>query len=160
MKRNLFVIAMTIAALTIALGHGAASAQPRPQSNDEEALKTLVKECADAIVHADLPTLEKFMDENFKGSVENISFNRKMVVAAVKSGDAKVASLTIHEVRVSIRGNSASVTGRSTLSNATYSEKKEFVTDLSGDYEWTDRFVKQRDGSWRVVPSQSKRIKK
>ena len=100
------------------------------------------------------------MDENFKGSVENISFNRKMVVAAVKSGDAKVASLTIHEVRVSIRGNSASVTGRSTLSNATYSEKKEFVTDLSGDYEWTDRFVKQRDGSWRVVPSQSKRIKK
>ena len=155
MKRNLLVVAMTIAALTVALGHGAASAQPKPQSNDEEALKTLVKEWADAAVHADLPKLERFADGNFKGSAEGISFNRQMLLAAIRSGDMKVASWTIDEVRVSIRGNSASVTGRSTLANAAYMGK-----DFSGDYEWTDRFVKQRDGSWRAVSSQSKRIRK
>jgi len=65
-----------------------------------------------------------------------------------------VAAWTIDDLKVSIRGNSASVTGRSKLSNAIFMGK-----DYSGEYEWTDRFVKQRDGSWRAVSSQSKRLK-
>jgi len=58
-------------------------------------------------------------------------------------------------VKVEVRGNSAVVTGKSTLTNAVF-----MGDDYSGEYEWTDRFVKQRDGTWRAVSSQSRRVKK
>ncbi|HVS82140.1 MAG TPA: nuclear transport factor 2 family protein [Pyrinomonadaceae bacterium] len=154
MKRNLLVIAMTIMALTIALGRSAAGVQDRPTSNDEEALKKLVHDWAMCTVQGDSANLEKFMDDNFRGNAEGISFNKKMLLAALKSGQMKVGAWTIDDAKVSVRGNSASVTGRSTLSNATYMGK-----DFSGQWDWTDRFVKQRDGSWRAVSSQSKRLK-
>jgi len=97
--------------------------------------------------------LEKFMDDNFRGNAEGISFNKKMLLEALKSGQMKVGAWTIDDAKVSVRGNSASVTGRSTLSNATYMGK-----DFGGNWVWTDRFVKQ-NGSWRSVSSQSKRSK-
>lgn len=153
MKRNLLVIAITIMALTIALGRGAAGVQDRP-GNDEAALKTLVHDWAMCTVQADMANLEKFMDDTFRGNAEGISFNKKMLLAALKSGQMKVGAWTIDDAKVSVRGNSASVTGRSTLTNATYMGK-----DFSGQWDFTDRFVKQRDGSWRAVSSQSKRIK-
>ncbi len=145
---------MTIAALTIALGRGAVSVQNRPMSNDEEALKKLVHEWAMCTVQGDSANLEKFMADNFRGKAEGISFDKKMLLAALKSGQMKVAGWTIDDVRGSIKGNSASATGRSTLTNATYMGR-----DFSGRWDFTDRFIRQRDGSWRAVSSQSKRIK-
>jgi ketosteroid isomerase-like protein len=155
MKRILFVATMLIAASFIALGQNDPRLQNRTMTKDEEALKQIVKEWADAAVHADLAKLEKIADDNFNGSSEGLSFKKKMLLAAVRSGQMKVAAWTIDNVKVSIRGNSATVTGRSMLSNAIYMGQ-----DFSGEYEWTDRFVKQKDGSWRAVSSQSKRIKK
>ena len=153
MKRTLLVTAMTIAALTIALGGGAAG-QNRPTSNDDDALKNLVHDWAMCTVQGDSPNLEKLMADNFRGNAEGISFDKKMLLAALKSGQMKVRDWTIEDVRVSIKGNSASVTGRSSLTRATYMGK-----DFSGNWVWTDRFVKQRDGSWRSVSSQSRRIR-
>ena len=155
MKQILLVIAMLIAASAIASGqNNDPRVQNRTTTNDEATLKQLVNEWADAAVHADVAKLEKFVDGSFKGNSEGISFNKQMLMAAIRSGQMKVASWTIEDVRVSIRGNAASITGRSTLTNAVYMNK-----DFSGEYEWTDRFVKQRDGSWRAVSSQSKRKK-
>ena len=155
MKRNLLVAMMAIAALTMVLGRSAASAQSRPLgTNDEEALKKLVHEWAMCTVQGNLQDLEKIMADNFGGDAEGIRFNKKMLLEAIRSGQMKVGDWTLDEVRVSIKGNSASATGRSTLTNATYMNK-----DFSGNWVWTDRFVKQRDGSWRAVSSQSRRIK-
>ncbi|MCA1593873.1 MAG: DUF4440 domain-containing protein [Acidobacteria bacterium] len=118
-------------------------------------LKQLVSEWADAVVHADVNKLDKFDTDDFKGSSEGINYNKKMLREALKSGLMKIASWTIEDVKVEVRGNSAVVSGHSELVNATYMGK-----DFSGKYEWTDRFVKQKDGAWRAVSSQSKRIKK
>lgn len=153
MKRTLLVTAILIAALSISLGRSPAGFQKR-SDNDQEALKQLIKEWADAAVHGDLQKLEKFADDNFRGSAEGISFNKKMLVAAIRSGQMKVASWDCDDVKVNIRGNAAEATGRCMLSNATYMGK-----DFSGKWDFTDRFVKQRDGSWRAVSSQSKRNK-
>lgn len=153
MKRILFVIAMLIATSSIVLGRNAAWMQNNPV-NDEEALKQLIKEWADAAVHADLAKLEKFADDSFRGSAEGISFNKRVLLTAIRSGQMKVARWDCDDVKVNVRGNAAGVTGRCTLSNATYMGK-----DFSGRWDFTDRFVKQRDGSWRAVSSQSKRIK-
>jgi Domain of unknown function (DUF4440) len=155
MKRILLVVSMLMAASCIAQGQNNPRVNDRMTTNDEAVLKQLVQEWADAAVHADSGKLEKFVDEGFRGSSEGVSFGKRMLLSAIRSGQMKVAAWTIDNVRVSIRGNSAQVTGRSTLSNAVYMNK-----DFSGDYEWTDRFVKQKDGSWRAVASQSRRVKK
>jgi ketosteroid isomerase-like protein len=78
-----------------------------------------------------------------------------MLREALKSGMLKVASWTIEDVKVSVRGNAAVVTGKSVLTNATYMGQ-----DFSGEYEWTDHFVRQKGGGWRAVSSQSRRVKK
>lgn len=164
MKQTLLVAAIAVAALTIALGRSEIAVQNKPiqnrpvqnipTSNDEEALKKLVHEWAMCTVQGNAQDLEKLMADNFRGNAEGISFDKRMLLEALRSGHMKVADWTMEDVKVSVKGNSASATGRSTLTNAKYMGK-----DFSGKWVWTDRFVKQRDGSWRAVSSQSKRIK-
>jgi ketosteroid isomerase-like protein len=127
----------------------------QPQQNDEEALKELVRQWADAAVHGDVQTLDRIQADNFSGNADGRSFNKRTLRAALRSGAMKVASWTIEDVKVTVRGSSAVVTGKSTLTNAVF-----MGDDYSGEYEWTDRFVKQKDGTWRAVSSQSKRVKK
>jgi hypothetical protein len=152
MKRTVLLIGLLIAVVAISSGRSGISFQ----NNDEEALKQLVKEWADAAVHANQQKLERLADDNFKGNAEGISFNKKTLAAAIRSGQMKVAAWDCNksDMKVSIKGNAAVVDGRCTLSNATYMGK-----DFSGGWTFTDHFVKQRDGSWRAVSSQSKRIK-
>ena len=154
MKQNRFVVAMTIAALTVLVGCITTSAQPRTTNSDEEALKNLIHEWAMCAVKGNTQDLEKIMVDTFSGTAEGISFKRQKLLEALRSGQMKVGDWTIDDVKLSIKGNSASATGRSKLSNATYMGK-----DFSGNWVWTDRFVKQRDGSWRAVSSQSRRVK-
>jgi ketosteroid isomerase-like protein len=128
---------------------------PVQQQADEERLRELVKEWADAAVHGDVQKLDRIQADNFSGNADGRNFNKRLLREALRSGAMKVASWTIEDVKVNIRGNSAVVTGKSTLTNAVF-----MGDDYSGEYEWTDRFVKQRDGTWRAVSSQSKRVKK
>lgn len=155
--RQIILAALFAVAASLPASGQRGVAKPRVQqpTGDAEKLEQLVREWADAVVHADLPKLERIKDNSFKGTAEGIGFSKAMFLEAVKSGVVKVAAWTIEDVKVSIKGNSAVVTGRSKLTNAVYMGK-----DFSGEYEWTDRFVKQRDGSWRAVSSQSKRLKK
>jgi ketosteroid isomerase-like protein len=125
------------------------------QQSDEEALKQLVREWADAAVHGDVQKLDQIQADNFSGSSEGRNFSKRELRAALRSGLMKVASWTIENVKVEVKGNSAVVTGKSTLTNAVF-----MGDDYSGEYEWTDRFVKQPNGEWRAVTSHSKRVKK
>ena len=154
MRRTLLVVFIVTAAALLALGQK--DTANRTMTNDEDALKQLVREWADAVVRGDLQKLEKFADDNFRGNAEGISFNKHMLREAIRSGQMKVASWDCNndDMKVSVRGNAATVTGRCTLSNAVYMGK-----DFSGGWDFTDRFVKQKDGGWRAVSSQAKRIK-
>ncbi|HEX8292258.1 MAG TPA: nuclear transport factor 2 family protein [Pyrinomonadaceae bacterium] len=129
--------------------------RPPAQQGDEEKLKELVREWADAVVHLDLQKLDRIQADNFGGGAEGRRFSKQQLRAALKSGLMKVAAWTLEDVKVEVRGSSAVVTGKSTLTNAVF-----MGDDYSGEYEWTDRFVRQKDGSWRAVSSQSKRVKK
>ena len=154
MKRISPIGLILIAAVCIAFGQK--DRNRMATGADEDALKRLIHEWADAAVHGDLAKLEKIAAENFSGTAEGISFKKKMLHDAIKSGQMKVARWDCDNagMKVSIRGSSAVVTGRCTLSNATYMGK-----DFSGDWDFTDHFVKQKDGSWRAVNSQAKRIR-
>jgi ketosteroid isomerase-like protein len=122
---------------------------------DEERLNQLVREWADAAVHGDVQKLDAIQADDFKGAAEGKGFDKRMLREALRSGTLKVAAWTIEDVKVSVKGNAAVVTGKSTLTNATFMGQ-----DFSGEYEWTDRFVRQRDGAWRAVTSHSRRVKK
>ena len=148
MKRMPIIILVLIATACFALGQRVSTG-----TADEESLKQLVQDWADAVVRGDVEKLEKMEADDFRGGSEGIQFDKKKLRDALSKGSMKVGSWTVEDVRVSIRGNSAMVTGRSTLTNATYMN-----ADFSGGWEWTDRFVKQKDGNWRAVSSQSKRI--
>ncbi len=160
MKRTLLVAVTVIAAASLALGQKKPTRpSKRTITNDKEALEQLVRDMADAVIHFspnESAKLDRFADDNFRGSAEGISYNKGMLVAALTSGQMKVARWDCNrdDMRVRVRGNSAVVTGRCTLGNATYMGK-----DYSGGWHFTDHFVKQKDGSWRAVSSQARRIK-
>jgi ketosteroid isomerase-like protein len=160
--RTILAAALLVAAVTTLAAWQTRPPRPNAQGQpaqrgqgDEEALEQLVREWADAAVHADLQKLDRIQADDFKGSSEGKSFNKRTLREALRSGMMKVAAWTMEDVKVTVRGNSAVVTGKSTLTNAVFMGE-----DFSGEYEWTDRFVKQPNGQWRAVTSHSKRVKK
>lgn len=155
MRRILLAAALAAAASAHAWGQCAKGHMKHEAADDEAALTQLVREWADAVVHGDIQKLDRIEGENFRGASEGKSFDKRLLHESLRSGAMKVAAWTIDDVKVSVRGSAAIVTGRSKLTNATFMGK-----DFSGEYEWTDHFVKQKDGSWRAVSSQSKRVKK
>jgi hypothetical protein len=155
MRRSLLIATMLIAMSVLACGQTVASFYRSPTNSDEEELKKVVQIFGGTcMTGGDIVNLEKVWADTFRCSVEGIAFNKKIILEAIRSGEMKVAGWTIDDLKVSVRGNAASVTGRTTLPKATYMDK-----DFSGEYVWTDRFVKQRDGSWLVLSSQSRRIR-
>ena len=154
-RRILLALVLAATASAHAWGQcGAGHMKREAAADDEAALTQLVREWADAVVHGDIRKLEQIEGENFRGASEGKSFSKRLLHESLRSGAMKVAGWTIDDVKVSVRGNAATVTGRSKLTKATYMGK-----DFSGEYEWTDHFVKQKDGSWRAVSSQSRRVK-
>jgi ketosteroid isomerase-like protein len=125
------------------------------QGDEEAALKEMVRELANAAVNSDLNKLDRMQTDDFRGNAHGIGFDKKMLRAALQSREMVVATWSVYDVIVKITGNTAAVTGRSTLTNAKYKGM-----DLSGDWEWSNRFVKQRGGGWRIINSQAKLIKK
>jgi ketosteroid isomerase-like protein len=155
MRRILLAAALAAAASAHAWGQCVKGhMKHEAAAGDEAALTQLVREWADAVVHGDLQKLDGIEGENFRGASEGKSFSKRLLHESLRSGAMKIAAWTIDDVKVSIRGSAATVTGRSKLTNATYMGK-----DFSGEYEWTDHFVRQKDGSWRAVSSQSRKLK-
>jgi ketosteroid isomerase-like protein len=144
MKRTLLVAGVLIAACSLTLGQKTISTTDR--SRDEDALKQLVQELTEAVAHGDTDKLNQLQTDEFKGQGEGLSLSKRVLHDALRSGDAKVSSWTVDNLHVTVRGNSATVTGGCKLTGATYRGR-----DYSGGYHWTGRFVKQKDGSWRAV---------
>jgi len=69
----------------------------------------------------------------------------------LESGDAKIESETLGQVKVRVFGNTAVVMG-SDDEKSSYKGK-----DTSGHWTWTDVFVK-RSGRWQAAASQATRI--
>ncbi|WP_460761238.1 nuclear transport factor 2 family protein [Lysobacter fragariae] len=73
--------------------------------------------------------------------------DRAPFIADLGNGNLKMASSTNDDMVVRVYGDTAVVTYRST-DKGTYKDK-----DISGQYRWTDVFVKQR-GHWWIVSTQ------
>ncbi|MBA3242830.1 MAG: DUF4440 domain-containing protein [Acidobacteria bacterium] len=120
MKRIILAVLFAVAMSGPATGQrGVARQRAQQPTGDAEKLEQVVREWADAV----LPKLERIKDDSFKGTSEGMNFSKRMFLEALKSGAVKVAAWTIEDVKVSVRGNSAVVTGRTKLNNAVHMGK-------------------------------------
>jgi len=135
--------------------------QPQPEAagtagRSEAAAEAEVKAVGDrwmkAMMDRDAAALDRIYAEDYtfvdpSGRI----MTRDEDINDIKSGKLKFESHDHSNVQTRIYGDTAVVTGISTI-KGTYE-----VEDISGQYRWTDTFVR-RNGEWKVVASQVTRI--
>ena len=150
MKR--IAIAVCVVVLVFAVAALAQTpAQPTSGSVEQELIK-LEQDWANALVKADLAFLEGTLaDDYISTDSEGTVGNRTQEIETMKSGDYVLISTVLDNFKVHVYGDAAVYFGRST-DKAQFKDK-----DISGQYQWTDTWVK-RDGRWQCVASHGSRI--
>ncbi|MFN2529868.1 MAG: nuclear transport factor 2 family protein [Pyrinomonadaceae bacterium] len=76
----------------------------------------------------------------------------------VTSGSLTADAWEVPDITVTVLdANTAVVTGRSLVKNGKYKRQDGKMTDISGEYRFTDVFAK-RNGNWQAIASQATRI--
>ncbi len=121
-------------------------------SSADQALMQIEQELLDALLKGDTSAGERYLADTFTFTAPDGNVQDKArFIADVKSGDLKIESSKNEDMKVQVHGDTAVVTYRST-------DKGNYKgNDLSGQYRWTDVFVK-RNGRWQIVAGQGTRI--
>jgi len=120
----------------------------RAQAPAEKELMDVENHWGEATVKGDVQALERLYAEEYLAiDPAGATFTKAQDIANVKSGNFKLATYKLDELKVRLHGEVAVVTGRNTI-KATYMGK-----DISGAYRFTDVFVK-RGGRWQALTTQ------
>jgi len=124
-----------------------------PAGNDEQTLTQIEDAWAQALLKADLPTLDGILasDYVFTGAEGEVQ-TKTQSMDELKNGVLKFTAFAVDDMNVRVFGDTAVVTGRST------EEGIERGKDISGQDRWTDVFVR-RDGRWQAIATHSSRVK-
>lgn len=121
-------------------------------ANVEQALLQLERDWEQANAKNDTAALERILAPEF---VSTDSDGRLMTradgLARRKAGAVKFTAFTQDDYKVHVAGDTAIVTGRSTIKGIRDGK------DWTGQERWTDVFVR-RNGRWQAVASHSSRI--
>jgi len=140
MKQILFIVALTIATSSICIGQA--------NSDVEKMLMNIEQELTNAILKSDASVFERYLADNFIFTDPGGSLgNKTQLIAGLKAGDFKFESSKIDSMKVQVYGNTAVVNYRTTDKG----KIKDF--DISGQFRWTDVFVKLND-RWQLVAGQ------
>jgi ketosteroid isomerase-like protein len=142
MKRILAVLALVAAAGALLMG--------QTGGKDEESLMQMEREWVEAAQKKDAATLDRILADDWVGQGPTGTATKAQALAELKSGDNKLESITLGNMKVRVFGDAAVVTG-SDDEKSSYKGK-----DTSGHYTWTDFFVK-RQGRWQAAASQGTR---
>lgn len=115
-------------------------------------IKKLEQERAQAVIKADTATLDGMTANDYsfidwQGRVRN----KQETLSAIKSGDLKLTSNDFDDMDVHVYGNTAVVTGKSTVKGQTGGQ------DFSGTYRFLRVLVKE-SGRWKSVALQQTKI--
>ncbi len=139
MKKLFIAITMTILFGSFAYGQ---------KMTVEQTLMNMEKEMTDAFVKGDISVFDKYVADNATFTHPGgMMSNKAQAIASFKSGDLKIESSKIDGMKVQMFGKTAIVT-YGTTDKGTFKGR-----DISGQYRWTDVFVKM-GGKWKMVASQ------
>ncbi len=150
MKRILAVAVLVAASASLALGQ-TGDKPGKTKAGGASVEQTLVQiehDWTNAALKKDSPALDKILAEDWVGQGPTGTATKAQELADLKSGENKIDSQTLGDIKVRVFGNTAVVTG-SDDEKSSYKGK-----DTSGHYVWTDVFVK-RNGRWQAVASHS-----
>ncbi len=138
---------MTLMMVFGSLGYG-------QKMTTEQTLMKMEQEMADAIVKGDMSVYDKYSaDNSVFTDPGGMMMTKAQSLAMFKSGDLKLESIKMDNMKVQMFGNTAVVTYTS-MDKGTYKGR-----DISGEYRWTDVFVKT-GGKWKLVAGQGTPIMK
>ena len=128
------------------------AAVPSKNSGVEQELIKLEEQGNDAALKGNVAFFDRILAKDFTTTDPGGTVSTKVQgLADLKSGAAKITSVTNDEYKVRVYGKAAVVMYRSTI-------KAEYIgEDISGQYRWTDTWVKQGK-SWVCVASHGSRI--
>jgi uncharacterized protein (TIGR02246 family) len=117
---------------------------------DEQALYQLEREWAEASLKRDTGTLDKILAADFVGHDESGMRNKRQALSGLRTDPTKIESGALSDMSAMVFGDTAVVHG-------VWTEKStRSGRDTSGQYRWTDTFVK-RDGRWQCVGAYSEK---
>jgi len=117
-----------------------------PKGVEEQALLQIERDWADAAMKKDTAALENILAADFIGQSADGVRNKRQALASVMSSAVKIESGALSDMKPIVFGDAAVVHGVWTEKSTTGGK------DTSGQYRWTDTFVK-RDGRWQCVGS-------
>lgn len=152
MKQTLAVALLIASVAVLSIGQMGDNQQGKTKASGKESveqtLTQMEREWVEAAQKKDATTLDRILADDWVGQSPTGAATKSQALADLKSGDSKLDSITLGDMKVREFGNTAVVTG-SDDEKSSYKGK-----DTSGHYVWTDVFVK-RQGGWRAVASQS-----
>lgn len=125
---------------------------PADTASVEKELTKLEDGWAAALLKADVAYIDQVLAENYTDTDDMGSVSTKAQdLANLKSGDIKFTALATENYQVNVYGDTAIVTARNT-------QKAQWKgRDISGQFQWTDTWVK-RDGRWLCVATHSSKV--
>lgn len=134
-------------------GHGYTAVEQTPgysSSSTADQIKTLQKKLNDALIQGDISTLDRLYSDDYVSlSASSGNANKRQLLDAVRSGDAKFDSIETEDQQVRVYGDTAVATG--TTKTKSHSKAK---GDVNGEQQFTRVWVK-RNGRWQSVSFQS-----
>lgn len=155
MKRILIFVVFAAAAASLALGQMADNQAKTAggKASVEQSLKKMERDWVDATLKKDTATLDRILADDWVGQGPTGPATKAQVLADIKSGDQKLESINLGDLKVRVFGDTAVVLG-SDDEKSSYKGK-----DTSGHWLWMDVFVK-RNGRWQAVASNSTVVNK
>ena len=154
MKYFIRTLALAAAAAGLVLVQSSAKAQEAGNGDVEKMIAKMEDDWAAALLNADLATIDRIEAPDYTlADQDGNLMTRAQSDAELKAGDYKATAFKNDEVKVRVYGDTAIVSGLET-ETSTYKGK-----DSSGQYRFTDVFVK-RDGGWQAVATHTSKVAK
>ena len=117
-----------------------------------EEIASLNRQWMESYVRRDIGFLERHLSEDYVSTFpDGTVLDKQGEIELLKSGAVAMSEMTPSEMNVRIYGETAVITGQSTIKAIVKGE------EVSGEYRFTDIWVRQHD-HWQAVASQVTRI--
>ena len=148
---RILAVTLTAAAVLVASA-GPVGAQAASSAAVEEQIKKIEKDRAAAVTRADVAALDAVTSDDYSLIDRNGRVRDKaQTMSAIKTGDIKITSNEVSDLKVRVYGDTAVVTGRADT-KGTIGGK-----DVSGPMLFTRVYVK-KNGRWQSVAFQQTAI--